>query len=86
MVGMPATGAASSYEAGNFAAASQSMIGSKMGDVVIQRDIPWIVDLYRQGRLKLDELISAHWSLDQINAAIADTKTGSAKRNVILFK
>ena len=86
MVGMPATGASSSYEAGNFAATSQSMIGSKMGDVVIQRDIPWIIDLYRQGRLKLDELISAHWSLDQINAAIADTKTGSAKRNVILFK
>ncbi|MDO7735760.1 MAG: zinc-binding dehydrogenase, partial [Planktomarina temperata] len=53
---------------------------------VIQRDIPWIVDLYRQGRLKLDELISAHWSLAQINEAIADTKTGSAKRNVILFK
>ena len=86
MVGMPATGAASSYEAGNLAAASQAMIGSKMGDVVIQRDIPWIVDLYRQGRLKLDELISAHWSLEQINKAIADTKTGSAKRNVILFK
>ena len=62
------------------------MIGCKMGDVVIQRDIPWIVDLYRQGRLKLDELISARWSLDQINEAIADTKTGSAKRNVILFK
>ena len=86
MVGMPTTGAASSYEAGNLAAASQAMIGSKMGDVVIQRDIPWIVDLYRQGRLKLDELISAHWSLEQINEAIADTKTGSAKRNVILFK
>ncbi|MDA9940125.1 zinc-binding dehydrogenase, partial [Planktomarina temperata] len=86
MVGMPATGAASSYEAGNLAAASQAMIGSKMGDVVIQRDIPWIVDLYRQGRLKLDELISAHWSLEQINEAIADTKTGSAKRNVIVFK
>ena len=86
MIGMPATGAASSYEASNFAAASQSMIGCKMGDVVIQRDIPWIVDLYRQGRLKLDELISARWSLDQINEAIADTKTGLAKRNVILFK
>ncbi len=85
MVGMPATGAASSYEAANFAAVGQSMIGSKMGDVVIQRDIPWMVDLYQQGRLKLDELISNRWTLDQINEAIADTKTGSAKRNVIVF-
>ena len=61
------------------------MIGSKMGDVVIQRDIPWMVDLYEQGRLKLDELVSATWRLDQINEAIADTKTGAARRNVILF-
>jgi Zn-dependent alcohol dehydrogenase len=61
------------------------MVGSKMGDVVIQRDIPWMVDLYSQGRLKLDELISGRWSLDQINEAIADTKTGSARRNVIVF-
>lgn len=85
MVGMPATGAVSHYEAANFAAVGQSMVGSKMGDVVIQRDIPWMVDLYDQGRLKLDELISGRWSLDQINDAIADTKTGSAKRNVIVF-
>ncbi|PWG18044.1 Zn-dependent alcohol dehydrogenase [Salibaculum griseiflavum] len=85
MVGMPATGATSTYEAGNFAAAGQSMIGSKMGDVVIKRDIPWIVDLYLQGRLKLDELISNRWPLEQINEAIADTKTGTAKRNVIVF-
>lgn len=85
MVGMPATGAASTYEAANFAAVGQSMVGSKMGDVVIKRDIPWMVDLYQQGRLKLDELVSNRWALEDINEAIADTKTGSAKRNVIVF-
>jgi Zn-dependent alcohol dehydrogenase len=61
------------------------MIGSKMGDVVIARDIPWLVDLYQQDRLKLDELVSRTWPLDQINDAIADTKSGAAKRNVIVF-
>lgn len=86
MVGMPATGAESHYEAANFAAASQSMIGSKMGNVVIRRDIPWMIDLYGQGRLKLDELISNRWPLDRINEAIADTKGGSARRNVIMLK
>ena len=44
-----------------------------------------MVDLYAQGRLKLDELISGRWSLEQINDAIEDTKTGAARRNVILF-
>ena len=85
MVGMPHSGAESTYEPVNFAAAGQGMIGSKMGDTVIRRDIPWMIDLYAQGRLKLDELISNRWTLDQINEAIADTMTGGARRNVIVF-
>jgi len=85
MVGMPHSGAMSSYEPVTMAFMGQGMVGSKMGDVVVQRDIPWMVDLYLQGRLKLDELISGRWSLDQINEAIADTRTGAARRNVILF-
>lgn len=85
MVGMPATGAVSSYEAAMVAAVGQGLIGTKMGGVVISRDIPWLADLYLQGRLKLDELVSRTWPLDQINAAIADTRTGTARRNVIIF-
>ena len=86
MVGMPHSGAFSQYEPVNFAATGQGMLGSKMGDTVIRRDIPWMVDLYQQGRLKLDELISNRWRLDQINEAIEDTKTGNARRNVILLR
>ena len=85
MVGMPHSGQTSSYEPVVMAAVGQGMIGSKMGDVVIKRDIPWMVDLYQQGRLKLDELISGRWTLDQINEAIADTKSGAARRNVIIL-
>ena len=85
MVGMPHSGAEASYEPVVLAALGQGMVGSKMGDVVIQRDIPWMVDLYLQGRLQLDSLISGRWQLDQINEAIADTKTGAARRNVIVF-
>lgn len=85
MVGMPKTGDMSTYSPAMMAAVAQGMVGSKMGDVVIKRDIPWMIDLYQQGRLKLDELVSKTWTLDQINHAIADTKTGSAKRNVITF-
>lgn len=85
LVGMPHSGAMASYEPVVLAAAGQGMVGSKMGDVVIQRDIPWMVDLYQQGRLQLDSLISGRWSLDQINEAIEDTKSGTARRNVIVF-
>ena len=47
--------------------------------------VPWLTDLYLQGRLKLDELVSGRWSLDQINEAFADTRSGKARRNVIIF-
>ncbi len=85
MVGMPHSGATSSYEPVKVAASGQTLIGSNMGDSIIARDIPWMVDLYQQDRLQLDTLISRTWRLDQINDAIADTRTGSAKRNVIVF-
>ncbi|MDK3017187.1 Zn-dependent alcohol dehydrogenase [Pseudodonghicola flavimaris] len=86
MVGMPHGDKVATYSPLIMADAGQGLVGSKMGNVVIKRDIPWIIDLYRQGRLKLDELVSRHWSLDQINEAIADTKSGAARRNVIVLK
>ena len=84
-VGMPHSGAKSAWEPVILAATGQAITGSFMGDTVLARDIPWIVDLYHQGRLKLDELISGRWTLDQINEAIADTRTGAARRNVLIF-
>ena len=86
MVGMPHFGQMASYSPLLMADMGQSIVGSKMGDVVIKRDIPWMVDLYNQGRLKLDELITGRWQLEQVNEAIADTMAGHARRNVIVFK
>lgn len=84
-VGMPHSGAKSQWEPVIFTYTGNAMVGSNMGDTVLARDIPWITDLYLQGRLKLDELISGRWRLDQINEAIADTRSGHARRNVIVF-
>lgn len=86
MVGMPHNGQAANYEPAIIAATGQHMDGSLMGDTVLARDIPWMVDLYRQGRLKLDELVSGRWRLEEINEAIADTRTGAARRNVVVFE
>jgi S-(hydroxymethyl)glutathione dehydrogenase / alcohol dehydrogenase len=74
LVGMPASGAMAEYEPVMIAATGQGLVGSKMGDAVIARDIPWMVDLHAQGRLKLDELVSRRWAFDEINEAIADTR------------
>jgi len=84
-VGMPHSGAMSAYEPVMIAALGQGLRGTKMGDVVLSRDIPWMVDLYGQGRLKLDELVSRQWPFEQINEAIANTNAGQARRNVLIF-
>ena len=85
LVGMPASGVSASFEPGWLAADGTRIIGSKMGSARIQVDVPKIIALYREGRLKLDELISGRFALSQINAAIASTKGGDALRNVIVF-
>jgi Zn-dependent alcohol dehydrogenase len=48
-------------------------------------DIPFLVSLYKAGKLKLDELISGHYPLARINEAIDSLKKGEALRNIIHF-
>ena len=67
------------------AATAQTLKGSFMGGTVVQRDIPYLVDLWRQGRLKLEDLITARYAFDDINQAIADARGGAVRRNVIIM-
>ena len=85
LVGMPASGVMSEIDPGTMAAYSQNILGSKMGSARIQVDIPNLVDLYQQGRVKLDELVTKTYPLEEINEAIAAVKRGEALRNVIVF-
>ena len=48
-------------------------------------DVPKIVALYRDGRLKLDELVTQRYPLERINEALASSRAGAALRNVIVF-
>jgi Zn-dependent alcohol dehydrogenase len=84
-VGMPASGVMLEVESANFAGDAQKILGSKMGSIRPQVDIPKLVSLYQQGRLKLDELITKRYKLEDINEAIAAVKRGEALRNVIVF-
>ncbi len=85
VVGMPASGVKLQIEAANFAGATRRILGSKMGSTRLGVDIPRLVALYQQRRLKLDELITARYPLAKINEAITAVKQGDALRNVIVF-
>ena len=59
--------------------------GVYMGSNHFKVDMPRYVELYLQGRLKLDELISARISLDEVNDGYAAMKRGDLARSVIVF-
>jgi S-(hydroxymethyl)glutathione dehydrogenase/alcohol dehydrogenase len=65
--------------------AEKKLQGSSMGSNRFRTDMPFYIDLYRQGRLKLDELLAEHIGLDDINDGYAQLKKGETARSVIMF-
>jgi S-(hydroxymethyl)glutathione dehydrogenase/alcohol dehydrogenase len=84
IVGIPERGTTVSFPIAPIVS-ERRVMGSSMGSTRLSVDVPMLVAFYRSGRLKLDELISARYPLEQINEAIADMETGHALRNVIVF-
>jgi Zn-dependent alcohol dehydrogenase len=48
-------------------------------------DIPKLLRLYKSGQLKLDEMVTRTYSLDEINDGYVDTLSGSILRGLITF-
>jgi S-(hydroxymethyl)glutathione dehydrogenase / alcohol dehydrogenase len=61
------------------------LIGSLMGSNRFRLDMPRYVDFYLDGRLRLDEMISARIGLDGINDAFERLRKGDAARQVVVF-
>ena len=85
MVGMPPSGVPLTVEATNFAFDNHRILGSNMGSTRLQVDVPKLVELYQEDRLKLDQLVTKCYPLEEINEAIAAVNRGEALRNVIVF-
>jgi len=58
---------------------------SRMGSNQFRTDIPNYLEFYRQGRLKLDEMISRRGHLGDINEAFRAMKAGEVARTVLTF-
>jgi S-(hydroxymethyl)glutathione dehydrogenase/alcohol dehydrogenase len=59
--------------------------GAIFGGVSPRTQIPRLLDLYRRGLLKLDELVTAHYKLEEINEGYADLRAGKNLRGVIRY-
>ena len=65
--------------------ASRRVMFTMMGSSNIIVDIPRYISLYKAGRLKLDELITARYPLDRINEAIEHMASGRALRTLVVM-
>ena len=74
-----------SFTTFDFVMGERVVTGCGGGSPRLSIDIPHLVALYRDGRLKLDELITDRYPLKEINVAIASMEKGEALRNVIMF-
>ncbi len=63
----------------------KTLTGSNMGSNQFRTDMPRFVDMYLDGRLRLDEMVSKTISLEEINAGFEDMKSGNVARSVIAF-
>ncbi len=61
------------------------VLGSFMGSNAFRRDMPHYVDFYLDGRLRLDEMISARIPIEEVNNAFDSMRKGEIARTVIVF-
>src|SRR6056300_1444895 len=61
----------------------KQVVGSLFGSGNIRRDIPRLLELYTQGQLNLDDLVTRTYTLDQINEGYDAMRNGENIRGVI---
>ncbi len=83
--GLPPPDAAFALPAVALVAEERTLKGSYIGTCVPSRDIPRYIDLFRQGRLPVDRLLSGRLALDDINQGFDRLASGEAVRQVIEF-
>lgn len=59
--------------------------GTTNGSADSWTTVPLLIDLYRDGKLLLDELVSRTYRLDEINEAFADIRSGRNARGVVVM-
>jgi len=62
---------------------AKTIKGCWYGSSNVREDVPKLLDLWRKGELKLEELISKEIGVDDINEAFADMQAGTVARSVI---
>jgi S-(hydroxymethyl)glutathione dehydrogenase/alcohol dehydrogenase len=84
VVGLPPAGSLAAFDPLALAEREQRILGCNYGSITPQRDIPRLVDLFFDGSLDLQSLVSARRPLDEAAAALDDLATGTPLRQLLI--
>ncbi|GLW98283.1 alcohol dehydrogenase [Microtetraspora sp. NBRC 16547] len=82
-VGLPSPEARSEISPLGLTAEARSIVGSYLGSAVPSRDVPVFEQMWREGRLPVERLVTSRIPLDEINMAMDDLADGRAVRQII---
>ena len=74
-----------SLDLGTFTLYNKNLMGCIFGSANPKLQIPRLLELYRQGLLKIDELITKEYTLDEVQQGYDDVESGANVRGVVRF-
>jgi S-(hydroxymethyl)glutathione dehydrogenase/alcohol dehydrogenase len=83
VTGLARTDAAASVALFPFVMQEKRLVGSLYGSGQPARDLPRLVALYREGKLKLNELATRQYSLEGVNEALDALASAEGARGII---
>jgi S-(hydroxymethyl)glutathione dehydrogenase/alcohol dehydrogenase len=84
VLGIPPKGASVTIDTWGFIS-EKAIKGCFLGSAQIQEDVPRLVDLYAEGALRLEELVSDRLPLARLPEALERLRSGDAVRQLIVF-
>ncbi len=74
-----------SLDLGTFTLYNKNLMGCIFGSANPRLQIPRLLELYRMGQLKVDELITKEYTLDEVQQGYDDVESGKNVRGVVKF-
>jgi S-(hydroxymethyl)glutathione dehydrogenase/alcohol dehydrogenase len=84
-IGVAATDDVTELPSQQFSTSEKTLMSCLYGTSRPRMDMPLYLELYRQGKLKLDELVTRRYGIDEVNEAIHDMHAGMNARGVVIM-
>jgi NDMA-dependent alcohol dehydrogenase len=85
VVGLPPVGETIQIDPGSLVGPERRLVGSCYGSASVFADFPRMVNLYLSGKLKIDELITRRYAIDEANEAFRALAAGELARGILVF-